>query len=563
MTADDFTETQRAEAMNICEQYGMVPGPSFDDCELDILVTGNWAFAATAATAATITIPSVAAGDRLLDAAGHLDVDFEAPVPVNLRALRVGRDSGIGSFAGPLSGTEQYRFYVPQLAHHDQATIEFDAHAIGTWDPTDALQVRVDDVTVTGVDFTIASAGQLDSGVAYRTVHVSVPVDHHTGQLAVTVDGVGLSAGAGQGFGIDNVEVQARLVPAQSFPVALGTDGTPTALRQPTLGSGSGVLETRGSQDRYQLSVPAGRDLFLDWQTTSMTVSWSLLTPEGAVVAGGSSADGDARVEDLTGDHVLAVDVAGANPAPVQTYSLDVMVAPDPQRFGLSLPGPVVLPDYLASPAEADGAGVLETKASTDVYAFTVAGQDRSIIVDPTTCPADGWRKRLTWAVYTQSSALVAEGTCSRRTVTSLDAGDYELRVSPQRETPGAYTIVVSQEGPVVSFTSEPPWATNQKPCPSASPPTRPRPASSASSTPRPPPARSGPAPAPTPTPTWPTGSTPSGSEPWTSTGTADPPSCTGSPSTPWPRTSRSPASHRRSPTSPVPSWSTRQTRPA
>lgn len=143
VTADDFTETQRAEAMNICEQNGMVPGPSFDDCELDILVTGYWAFAATAAT---ITIPSVAAGDRLLDAAGHLDVDFEAPVPANLRALRVGRDSGIGSFAGPLSGTEQYRFYVPQLAHHDQATIEFDAHAIGTWDPTDALQVRVDDV---------------------------------------------------------------------------------------------------------------------------------------------------------------------------------------------------------------------------------------------------------------------------------------------------------------------------------------------------------------------------------------------------------------------------------
>lgn len=462
ITSGDFSEAQRAQAQSVCVQSGVPAGPSFDDCELDILVTGNWDFAAAAAT---VNVPSVSAGDRLLDSSGRLDVDFEsATLPPNLRSLRVGTDAGLGSFAGPLSGSEQYRFYVPLMPHHDAVTVEFDAYATGTWEATDTLGIQVNDTLVSSIDFTAGQQGTLVSGVPYRKVHVSVPVDHYTEQLAVTLASSGLTPASGQGFAVDNVTVQAHLVAAQTFPVTLTSDGTVTQLRQPALPAEAGVLENRGAQDRYPVTVPAGRDLFLDWQTTSTTVKWSLLDPAGAVVAGGSSSAGDARVEDLSGAYTVLVDVAGSNPPQSQPYSLDLMVAPDPQHFALTLPGPVTLPTDLPSPAAADGAGVLETKASTDVYAFAVSGQERAITINPTTCPMDGWRKRLIWAVYTQDTgALLAQGNCSTQTVTGLQAGEYELRVSPEREKPGAYAVVVSQNGPAVSFEPQPAAATNQK----------------------------------------------------------------------------------------------------
>lgn len=49
VTRGDFTEEQQTFAAEVCAQQGVQPGPGFDDCQLDVLVTGNWQFAATAA----------------------------------------------------------------------------------------------------------------------------------------------------------------------------------------------------------------------------------------------------------------------------------------------------------------------------------------------------------------------------------------------------------------------------------------------------------------------------------------------------------------------------------
>jgi hypothetical protein len=461
VTAGDFSESERAEAQEVCRQANVPAGPSFDDCELDVLATGNWTFAAAAAT---VTVPSIVAGDHLLDQEGRLGVDFQTPsLPANLAPLRVGDDPGIGRFAGPFSGTEQYRFYVPRLPNHDGVTLQFDAYATGAWDPQDDLTVTIDDGTPTPIDVSAGDEGVLASGVPFRKVRVEIPVEHHSEMLTVAFSATGLAASAGQGFAVDDVTVSADLVPAETFSVDLGADGASVSLREPTLSAGSGGLENRGSQDRYPVTVPAGRDLFLDWQTTSSTVRWSVLAADGAVVAGRTSAEGDARVEDLDGSYTLVVDVAGEAPPQSQLYSLDLMIAPDPQHFELTLPGPVLIPDDLPSPAAVEGAGVLETKASTDVYAFSVLAPDRDLLIEPDVCPREGWRNRLSWAVHAAGEpSPLAQGACGQQSLAGLHPGDYELRITPEREVPGAYRIRVAQDGPTVAFATEPVPATKE-----------------------------------------------------------------------------------------------------
>lgn len=97
VTRGDFSAEQRAAAMQVCQTLGVAAGPGFDDCELDVLATGNWAFASAAAQ---IKVPSIAAGDALMSPDGRIFQGFDDEIPNNFSATRVASWDGADSFAG-------------------------------------------------------------------------------------------------------------------------------------------------------------------------------------------------------------------------------------------------------------------------------------------------------------------------------------------------------------------------------------------------------------------------------------------------------------------------------
>lgn len=455
VTLGDFSAAEQADAQQVCEATNVVAGPAFRDCMLDVLVTRDNDFA----KAFIGTQDPVRSIDDRVMTEGEVTEDFEAPsVAPNFAPIRTSTTINSGRVAGPFSDTDQYRLYVPGLPGHDQLTVSFDAVAVGDWDAADAVAARVDGQPAQTLDLTGATIGATSAGTATRTKRITIPIDHHAQLVTLAMAGSGLTGQ--QAFAIDNVKLTAHRVAAQSFTPTLAV-GTPTALRQPTLGTGSGELENWGAEDRYTLAL-SNQDLLLDWQTLSSTVQWTLAKANGDVVAAGSSAEGDRRLRDLDGTYRLSVEGAGDAPPQREVYSLDVLATPPAQQFSFELPGPVNLPKDLPSPAEADGAGSLETPLSVDVYSFTVAQNDRTVTVNPTTCPTQSWRRDLSWSITTQAGAPVASGNCWSDSVTGLAAGDYKLRVEPNRQVTGRYQIVVTQDGPSASFSPAPPNATKQ-----------------------------------------------------------------------------------------------------
>jgi len=456
VTLGDFTAAEQAGAQLVCEANGVVDGVAFRNCMLDVLVTNDANFAAAFAGAQE---PARSADDKVMDSSGVVTQTFgAATTPPNFAPIRVTDDATLGKVAGPFTAAEQYRFYVPALPRHDQVTVEFDLIATGTWDGPDAVGIRVDTAPTQTLDLTGATPGVTADGTPTRTKHVTVAVDHFRELISVALAGSGLDPG--QGFAIDNVTVSARKVAAQQYTPAI-TPGVSVGLRQPALPAGAGQLETWGAQDSYSLSL-SNQDLLLDWQTRSASIKWTLTAPDGDIVSSGLSVTGNARIRDLDGEYTLSVEAAGDAPPTAETYSLDVLTTPPAQQFAFTLPGPVSLPGDLPASAITDGAGAIETKLSRDVYAFSVTKNDASVVINTTSCPYQGYYKRLSWTLLDAGGAIAASGTCWSQTVAGLAAGAYKLRVEAERETTGAYQIVVTQNGPVASFATAPAAATNQ-----------------------------------------------------------------------------------------------------
>jgi hypothetical protein len=184
--------------------------------------------------------------------------------------------------------------------------------------------------------------------------------------------------------------------------------------------------------------------------------AWTLLDGAGTTIAGGSCGAGDRRVDALpAGTYRLEVtperDVVG-------TYALEILQVPDPQVFDVVLPGPAQVPGDI----EGAGAGSLETKASTDVYRFTLTGERPSVAASPRSCPRPDWRSQLIWSLVNDAGAVVASGGCSPRDIEGLSPGAYRLEVRPEEEATGAYALELRQQGPTPELTARPD-ATNNK----------------------------------------------------------------------------------------------------
>ena len=455
LTLGDFTDAQQSQAASVCRQYAVATGPQFSDCMLDVLSTGNWTFAAMAAQ---ITQPTIDPQDLVADSDGAVSVNFEGSTPNNFRPLRLGSDPAKGTFAGPFSGEEQYRFYVPALTSHDNARVRFDVMAIGDWKAdsgAESVTLQVDGLGVWqsgDTSWTSTGRGTLATGQPYETFAVDISAEHLDPLLGVTLGATGVDAAAHEAFAIDNVRVTTRLVPAQAFDIDLRQPVSISA-GQPALGAGN--LESKASKDEYRFTLAtAGQSIYLDMQAcvAGWYGSWQLRDGADKSVAAGSCGAGDRRIDALpAGQYRLQI-------APEQgfvgTYALQILQVPAQQIFDVSLPGPAHIPADTVQ----TGAGSLETKASADVYRFTVAGSDRSVKIEPTVCPRPQWQKLLAWTLQDQTGATVATGTCigGAREVSSLKAGGYRLVVTPEAEATGAYELRVSQVGPDVTLAAKP-----------------------------------------------------------------------------------------------------------
>ena len=443
VTRGDFTDVQRAAAMATCQAYGVAAGPSFDDCELDILATGNWAYAAAAAK---VHVPSIAAGDKTVDSTGYVGENFEGSVQNNFGAIRVGEEGALSTFAGPYSGTEQYRFYIPQLPGHDVANLSFDLLAFGTWGANDTVDLKIDDEAVTvALNWDQAETGTLPNGTNYRKLRVYVPVMHHLSQIAGTFTGSGLTSVGGKGFGIDNVSLTLNLVPVQQF-AATPTRGVAVPLDSRLGQDGAGRLESRGAVDQYKLQLPAGADLFLDWQSRASSIGWRVLDASGATLKAGLASAGNVQVSALPGDVSVEVYAVGAKPPVTQDYGLSALWVPAPQSFAVDLSaGAVTVTDGSLGA----GSGNLETKKSVDEYAFSVAEGGSRVLVDFLS-GVSYWFGR--WQLVDAGGVEVKAGSLLTGFDNSqwrfdqvLPAGQYRLRFSSESEVTGTYSVRIYQ----------------------------------------------------------------------------------------------------------------------
>lgn len=293
ITSADFTQTQRAAATSTCLQSQVPPGPQFDDCVLDVLVTGD---SSLAQLAAEITRPSITPSDLTLNAGGHALVDFEGTVPQNFVALRNGTDAGLSTYSGPFTSGEQYQFYVPTMPSHDQLTIGFDVIAIGDWAASPAAEnvhfsIGGWSSTQPGA-WTQVGSGTLTTGQPYTVYHASVTAADTSVMLGAAFSADGVSATDHEAYAIDNVSVDAHLVPAQTFNVAL-----PVTISHDQPSAGAGDIETVASRDVYALTISqGGQGLYLDWQAClpGNYGRWQVLDSGGNTVAGGYCSSGRA-----------------------------------------------------------------------------------------------------------------------------------------------------------------------------------------------------------------------------------------------------------------------------
>jgi hypothetical protein len=435
VTIHTLSPTEFSLGSQACADAGVGAGPRFDDCVVDVALTQNTDFAATAAERATVAVDPSAVSTST---AGNLSADFEGdPLPTNLLPGRVTADPATTRFAGPFSGRDTYRFYVPALPKHLTGQLSFDLVAAGNWGSdadTEQVSVDLDRTQVWTQAFapgavTPVRTGTLAGGQPFAVYRVTIPITHSAEQLEAVVRATGVDGLAGQGFGVDNLSLHLDVVPPQVFNTSL-----PLTVSSNSPGAGAGNLETAAAEDQYTFTLTARGSVFVDARTCqdSVYLAWKLVSDTTGKAVGSANLCSDKQVDDLpAGPYRLVVDPDGGH---IGTYALSVIAVPPPQSFNVGLPFTV------SNGSPGAGAGNLETVASQDQYVFTVeSGQ--SIYVDAQTCISSIY---LAWKLVDSGGHPVAAANlCSDGQVDSPPPGQYRLTVAPDLGHTGGYGLAV------------------------------------------------------------------------------------------------------------------------
>lgn len=430
----DFSAAEIDAATNVCSAKGVDPGTQFDNCLLDLLLTGD---AGYAEVAADTVLPSVDPAAKGLDASGQLKENFEAAVPVNLDSHRYRTDAGTSRVAGPIFSAGGYRFTVP-MPRHGGVTLDADLVAFGPVE-SDAVVQSVD-VAVAGsttvhaelqgdtpavtpepdTSLSFVRSGTTTGGEPFRIYHLSTKVPHWESQLAVTLNPKNFSGTLSTSLGFDNLAVTAQVPAVDQFTLP----ALPVDIAADTPAPGLGRLAAAGDAQALTFDLPTS-DANLLIRVKSGCTAIALTLRESATGK-------------LIAPRNDVCEVRRYDQLPAGRYTLEVGNQTGAEAgYGLSL---ISVPDVTAALAVDGPALTLATQEAGQNAAasFTgVAGRRIQLQVSGSTYPAAP-----AWQVVRPDGAVLSSGQGNGlMDTTTLASGGYSVRVDPTGVGTGSVVI--------------------------------------------------------------------------------------------------------------------------
>ncbi|WP_461022372.1 VWD domain-containing protein, partial [Thalassiella azotivora] len=437
ITLGDFTDEEIAAATQVCADAGVVPGPQFEDCVFDVVVTGDAGYAAESALVTDVLVDTTAHGFD----AGTLTEDFEGVVAPNLASTRYVEDPATTRVAGPLFDTPGYRGFVRDVPRHDRVDVAVDLLAygpVGTDAAVQSVAVSVDGTVVgtarlngtdtawdgaDGASLTLEDTATTATGEQVHRYALTVPVTHARSSLDLVLTPAGFRGVLGTSLGVDDIGMTLQTPPADVFAVSL-----PVQIPSGVSGTGTpGSLPTPGSEDAYAftLAEAADRGLLVAPGSCQRNV---VLTIEdaatGEVVARPSACSYGVTDAVPAGDYVLRATGAAAD------YALLLAAQPDDVDAGTFA-------------VDGDAITITTTEAGQNATA-TLQGQEGQRIQLQTagSTYGSGYSTELRWSLVGPDGSVVlsSRGDALVDTTTLPATGAYRFSLDPQGTTTGQIT---------------------------------------------------------------------------------------------------------------------------
>lgn len=345
-TLGDFSQAELEAAASVCRDAGVLPGPQFEDCVLDVAITGDHRYAHSAAQ----TGQPLISAERKTFEGSIVSEDFEGSIPSNFDAHAYLNDIATTWVAGPFFDTAGYSFNPGTLPRNDQIDLTFDVVGYGpvlTDSIAQKVSVNINQQTPIVVDLdgsapgpegqipgtVIPTAhGNTADGQEFTTFRVSLTIPPVSGAPNIVLKPIGFKGLLDTAAGFDNISFKTQAPDEQSFNGSLPLTVTPD---QPA--SGAGRLESPGAQDTYNVTDAIdGGDLTVrrpDCNTQvavrTAAIDRTLLTPETnsscQLVRYANVAAGDYRVEATSGNataHTYSMRVSAFKEAPTTTIPM-------------------------------------------------------------------------------------------------------------------------------------------------------------------------------------------------------------------------------------------------